>query len=300
MKDKGQSYSVSHRNKLDKQHIKLTYVTHFYCNQSNVDSVFNLLKQYEKLPYDIKTAVEFVIVDDCSPIEYDIGTFDLNITWLRINEDIRWNQAGARNLGVTYAKSDKIFITDLDHELPEDTFRFLINHRNPGRNFYKIYRESRQDGTLARGKRYNVGERYYGHPNTFFMSRARFMRFFGFDEDFAGNYGAEDYRFVKYQKYHGSCQHYLPKKVRCYERNVNRDDSYHSLDRDLSNNTVVDLRKKEECELFGDEYGHSHMFLNFTWEIKYRNNVVPEELPPLKKWWRPLWWFRYLFESLSR
>lgn len=163
-----------------------------------------MLRLYEQqLPEDIRTAVEFVIIDDGSPIKYDIGTFDLNITWLRINEDIPWNQAGALNLGVTYAKSDKNFITDLDQELPESSFRYLINCRNPGRNFYKIYQESRENGVKKRGKVFNFGDRYYGHPNTFFMSRARFMRFFGYDEDFAGNYGSEDFRFVKYQNNKG-------------------------------------------------------------------------------------------------
>lgn len=132
------------------------------------------------------------------------------------------------------------------------------------------------------------------------MSRARFMRFFGYDEEFAGNYGAEDFRFVKYQKYQGSRQHYLSKKYLCYERDVNRDDSYHSLNRDLTGNTPIDLRKKDECSLFGDEYGQSRIFLNFTWDIMYRNNLVPKDLPPVKTWWRPLWWFRYLFASLAR
>lgn len=194
-----QEYSTAARHPLDKQHIKLTYVTHFYSNQNNMDSVFSLLRLYEKLPEYMRTAVEFVVVDDGSPIEYDVGEYDLNIKWLK--EDIRWSQAGARNLGVTYAKSDKILITDLDHELPETTFRYMINCRNPGRNFYKIYRESRVDGAMKRGKVCNIGDLYYGHPNTFFMSRAQFMRFFGYDEEFAGNYGAEDFRFVKYQKY---------------------------------------------------------------------------------------------------
>ncbi|UUE36205.1 glycosyltransferase [Pectobacterium aroidearum] len=294
------SYSTTQRHPLDKQHIKLSYITHFYCNQNDPQSVFSLLREYEKLPLDIREVVEFVIVDDGSPIEYETGKYQLNITWLRIKEDIRWNQAGARNLGVTYAKSDKIIVLDLDQELPENTFRYLINHKNPGRNFYKIYHECREDGFVDRGKRYNIGDRYHGHSNTFFMSRARFMRFWGYDEEFAGNYGSEDFRFVKFHKYHGSKQRYLPKNIRCFERNVDRKKSYHSLNRDLTANTPVDLRKKQECSLFGAEYGHSRIFLNYTWEIKYQNNLIPQTLPPERKWWRPLWWFRYLFSPLAK
>ncbi|UOU79048.1 glycosyltransferase family A protein [Edwardsiella anguillarum] len=272
----------------DKQPIKLSYVTHFYCNQKSIESVFSLLRKYENLPLSIRSAVEFIIVDDGSPITYDIGSFDLNITWLKITEDIKWNQAGARNLGVTYAKSDKILLTDLDHELPAETFEYLINARNPGRNFYKIYRTSPEQG------------RYKGHSNLFFMSRARFFRHFGYDEEFAGNYGAEDYRFVKYHKYHGSRQKYLPKKIICHERVLDREKSYHSLSRDLSANTPVDLQKRKECETYGDEYGHSRIFLNFEWKIIYRHSVFPTTLPAEKRWWKPLWWLRYLSSTLSR
>lgn len=272
----------------DKQHIKVSYVTHFYCNQKSIESVFSLLRKYESLPLSIRSAVEFIIVDDGSPITYDVGSIDLNITWLKITEDIKWNQAGARNLGVTYAKSDKILLTDLDHELPSETFAYLINAKNPGRNFYKIYRRSPERGL------------YKGHSNLFFMSRARFLRHFGYDEEFAGNYGAEDYRFAKYHKYHGSRQKYLPKKIICYERVLDREKSYHSLTRDLSANTPVDLQKRKECETYGDEYGHSRIFLNFEWKVIYRHSVFPTTLPTEKRWWKPLWWLRYLSSTLSR
>lgn len=272
----------------DKQHIKLSYVTHFYCNQKSIESVFSLLRKYENLPLSIRSAVEFIIVDDGSPITYDVGSIDLNINWLKITDDIKWNQAGARNLGVTYAKSDKILLTDLDHELPAETFAYLINARNPGRNFYKIYRKNPERGL------------YKGHSNLFFMSRARFFRHFGYDEEFSGNYGAEDYRFVKYHKYHGSRQKYLPKKIICHERDLDREKSYHSLTRDLSANTPIDLQKQKECETYGDEYGHSRLFLNFEWKVIYRHSVFPTTRPAENRWWKQLWWLRYLSSNLSR
>jgi predicted glycosyltransferase involved in capsule biosynthesis len=50
------------------------------------------------------------------------------------------------------------------------------------------------------------------------MSRARFLRFHGFDEEFAGHYGSEDYRFVKIQKYHGTRFPKFRKKYRCLQR----------------------------------------------------------------------------------
>lgn len=272
---------INSRHPADKSHIDLTYVTHFYCNQQSIDSVTTLLREYERYSPELLDRIEFVIVDDCSPLEYEIPDLNLNITWLRITTDIKWNQGGARNLGVTYAKSDKILMSDLDHAFPAETLQFLADQPAPGRHFYKLRRKKPN------------GEIYKGHSNLFFMSRARFLRFYGYDEEFSGNYGAEDYRFVKYQKYQGSKQSYFPASVWCYERQLDREKSYHSLVRDLSVNTPVDERKRDECSLFGKEYGHSRIFLNFEWLKLKVNNRRPTSLPEVRKYWRPLWWYRW-------
>lgn len=121
----------------DKSHIRLSYITHFYCNQTNIDSVTELLRHYEQYDPALLDVIEFVIVDDGSPVEYEIPQLNLNITWLRINEDIQWNQAGARNLGVTYAKSDRIVLSDLDHIFPPETLHYMAYRRHPGRSFLK-------------------------------------------------------------------------------------------------------------------------------------------------------------------
>lgn len=276
------------RKVADKQHIKLSYVTHFYCNQQDISEVINLLRGYEKMPAAVLDHVQFVIVDDCSPVEYEIPEFDLNLTWLRITTDIPWNQGGSRNLGVTYAKSDKILMTDLDHVLPVSTFTYLINAGNPGRTFYKLYRQDEN------------GKTYKGHSNLFFMSRARFFRFYGYDEEFCGHYGAEDYRFVKLQKYNGSRQRYLPKSVYAQERIVDREKSYHTLDRDLSYNTPVDKRKYDEICTYGAEAGHSRLFLDFEWKIlKSVSRAQPTERKKTPGW-KTRWWLRWLFAPLAK
>lgn len=92
---------VKKRHKEDKSHIELTYVTHFYCNQKNINSITDLLKKYETYSRNLIEKIEFIIVDDCSPLEYEIPDLNLNYRWLKITTDIQWNQGGARNLGVT-------------------------------------------------------------------------------------------------------------------------------------------------------------------------------------------------------
>ena len=113
----------------DYSHIKLSYVTHFYCDQNDINSVLNLLNAYAKYDPELLDIMEFVIIDDGSPLKYEIPDFNLNLRWIKINEDIKWNQSGARNLGVLSAKSDKLIITDLDHIFYEDTLKFMANYK---------------------------------------------------------------------------------------------------------------------------------------------------------------------------
>jgi hypothetical protein len=259
-------------------HIKLSYITHFYCNQQNISAVFSLLEKYADYPADILDHVHFVIVDDGSPITYETPHLDLNITWLKICDDIPWNQSGARNLGALYAKSDNIIMLDLDHELPAETMRQLEKRPSCGKRLYKMYRES-PDGSRV----------YSGHSNLFFMSRGRFFELSGYDEEFAGHYGAEDFRFVKYHKACGTLQTYLPKRIRCRERtDIDRSRSYHSLSRDLSFNTPVDSRKKMEIATYGHGAGHSRMFLNFSWKITAEHWRTPAPKLAIDRRWKYL------------
>ncbi|BDV42555.1 hypothetical protein GURASL_14780 [Geotalea uraniireducens] len=270
--------------KNDWSHIALTYITHYYLNQGSPNAVFNLLKRYEQCDRAVLDRLHFVIVDDGSPLQPEIPELNLNITWLRVNEDIRWNQSGARNLGAVYAKSDKILLTDLDHEFPEETLRAMIEAPECGRSIYKIYRIDQHSGKSRKG-----------HANTFFLSRARFMRFWGYDEEFSGHYGAEDYRFVKFQKAHGCRQRYFNSRYRCHIRaDIDRKREYHSLSRDLSCNTPVDARKKFELDTFGPAAGHSRTFLDFTWTTvrEHRREISTE--PAVNRGWKRRWLWRWL------
>ncbi len=268
----------------DKSHINLTYITHFYNNQENIDSVVNLLRHYEKMDPWILDQVQFVIVDDGSPINYEIPQFDLNLTWLKITEDIPWNQGGARNLGAVYAKSDKLFMCDLDWQINEEAFRFMLAKGPLGRKIYKIREEGRKKG----------------HSNMWFLSRARFLRFFGYDEAFSGGHGGEDFYFYRIQKYHGTHFSYMPK--RCFSINRSRhklidlSTSYHTLERDHERNDVIGQQVREAIRKYGAEQGYSRIFLNFTWEICLdQDREIVHYRKPIRRLWKPLWYSRWLF-----
>lgn len=270
----------------DASHLRLSYVTHFYCNQKNIDSVVSLLRRYETYGADVLDRLHFVIVDDGSPVTYEVPEFRLNLTWLRVARDIPWNQAGARNLGVTYAKSDAVLLTDLDHEFPEATLAHLIRRANPGKTIYKFHRRKQPEDMPQKA-----------HPNLFFFSRGHFMRHGGYDEEFAGKYGAEDVRFIKYHKAQGTRVRHLPRRAWCFERrDIDRGEAYHSLARDLSLNSSIDARKRFELDFFGGGSGHSRAFLGFDWStVKETWRPAPASLP-LKRWWIRAWLWRQVFQ----
>jgi hypothetical protein len=284
MSDK-QEFFIPDENKThlqDRQHILLTFVINYYLNQNAADSVLGVLSKYSQYSPDLLDSIQFVVVDDGSPLEFDIPKYDLNITWLRITEDIPWNIGGSKNLGVVYAKSDKVLITDLDHEFPEHTLRKMISMGSLGKQFYKVWRKDSITGIIGRP-----------HSNTFLISRGRFLGLYGYDEEYCGGYGAEDYRFVKFQKYHGSWQRKLPKKYYCIRRRecLEKD---HSLIRDFERNTPIDQRKRNELLYWGKESGHSRIFLNFKWDIVCAYNRRTKPNMVRKYYWKRLWLLRTL------
>lgn len=268
----------------DSSHIRLTYVTHFYLNQNRSETISDLLRHYAGYAPDLLDRIHFVVVDDGSPLHVEPPAVDLNLTWLRVNEDIRWNQGGARNLGVTYAKSDQVLLTDLDLLFPEATLRALTEAPPCGKNIFKLRELDEASDELRKG-----------HPNTFFLSRARFLRFHGYDEEFTGNYGAEDFRFIKYQKSQGSRQRYFDARYPYVVRHkIDRSAAYHSLRRDLSDNTPVDSRKRFENEAYGREHGHSRMFLDFTWTAVEERRRASVPAPREDRCWKRRWLLRTL------
>lgn len=266
----------------DDSHLKVACVTHFYCTEDNMASVFDMLERYSNYEPSLLDHLHFVIVDDGSPLEYEIPPFDLNLTWLRVNKDIPWNQAGARNLGALYARADKLLLSDLDHLFPEETFQLLLRARSPAKHLYKFRRLDPENGQLLRG-----------HPNIFFTSRGLFFKHFGYDEEFGGHYGAEDFRFVKFLKGQGVIHRHLPRRFLCLPRPEIGLQSTHNLERDPSFNTPVDARKRMEMQWYGHSSGHSRMNLNFQWTV-LRDSRRQAPLLPRDRLWNRTWLWRQL------
>lgn len=235
----------------------VTVIVNCYSEAGNESFVANLVKHYQELPVSLKEKFELILVDDHSP--HALASFvqgSLNMRILRIDDDIPWNQPGARNLGVVYSRSDKIVMHDVGQCLPQQTLEKIIRMANPSNRIYKFIRVSEHDASV----------KLKSHPNTLFMSRSQFLRCYGYDEEFAGNYGREDTCFTRLQRRFGARIKELPGRYSVICRERDEDFVYSDLKRDKTINTAL-MERKLNLARHSDEQCFSRKFLSFSFHL---------------------------------
>lgn len=230
--------------------LELTIVIPVFITSRHNKDLEALIKTYESYSLVIRGKIHFIFVDDHSPVKIHINSTGLNYTVYRITDDIMWNQGGARNLGVTMAKTAKLILTDLDHIFPEKTIIHLLKRKIPI-HIYKF-------------RRIREGEKTSTHANTFFCSKSIFLKSLGVDEAFCGNYGYEDIHFRDMQRRLGT----RFRKIRRFKILTVKEHSQHNLVRDTAINKKLYLEKKEMIDKGHPFKSHSRLFLNFKWELK--------------------------------
>lgn len=234
--------------------IELSYIVPVYIENENCKALNNLIETYESYDVEIRKKTFFVFVDDHSPVKINIKTDKLNYVLLRIKDDIQWNQGGARNLGVLYAKSPKLILTDLDHQFSEKLFWFLLKKRTP--NAIYSFR------TKMNGKKTGSS------PNIMFCTKATFYKAMGVDEEFCGNYGYEDIYFRTLQKALGTKFYKIRRmSVVKIEHKEDKDISHHFLSRDTEINKRILDKKLKSIDSKNPLQGHSRKSLLFDWEV---------------------------------
>ncbi len=171
---------------IEKTNEKITLIYPAYYQNDNHESFYQILKEYDKLSDEIKERLKIIIVDDCSKHPLTLPNLNINITLLRINVDIPWNNSGARNLGACFADTRKIILADIDWFFPEETLNVLINSDVPNDTFV-VFNSCILNNNV---------ERTSVHPNTYCVLKHTFFKYGGYDEKFCGFYG-EDIFFRK-------------------------------------------------------------------------------------------------------
>lgn len=258
--------------------IGLSMVVNCYFDKEST-ALIDLLDLYSSYSPDLLDKLQILIVDDGSPVKFDPELLKkirvpLNLTFLRIKEDIPWNQGGARNLGVVYAPSEKILLTDLDHYFTESALEVLLRQKVPRKVIYKM-------------ARYRQGKLIRCHPNTFLLCRSRFLELFGYDEEFSGNYGCDDEMFTYWQYMIGTRFRWLPKSCAVHLRDFDVETETHTLVRDRARNLELLAERRAALRDHGPDSGHSRKFLAFTWDTvvnSHRDGVEDRETGG--SWWR--------------
>lgn len=139
---------------------------------------------------DLLKELQFILIDDFSDEVLDesyFNQFNLNLIVARVQTDIMWNQSGAHNLGSHLATSDWLFMMDVDHWIDEQATDYVVKLEKHNESSYFF-------------SRYYMDKNLAAAPNIYLISRSKFWKLGGYDEDFAGCYGYEDkllHRLIK-------------------------------------------------------------------------------------------------------
>lgn len=141
-------------------------------------------------PDVLKARLHVIVVDDCSsdaPTPADLPNVGLASSRLyRLLVKVRWNWLACRNLGMSEARTEWRLMTDIDHVLPADTLRRLVDGPLDAAN---VYRLSRVDAPHPWPYALADCTPYKFHPDTWLVTGSLFERAGGYDERFSGLYG---------------------------------------------------------------------------------------------------------------
>lgn len=263
---KNQTYIQKFKETFKTTHIKLTYIVHFYLQDNQYDPIQELIDVYSSYDKRILDKIHFVFVDDHSEVPVRIREdVTLNYTLLRITDDITWNQSGARNLGVKYAKSKNIILTDLDITFPENLLSRLLYFHPPNNSIFKFHTISGLKPTEP-------------HFNVFFMNKDVFNRTRGVDEEFGGYYGYEDVFFYFLNKALGT-KFYLFRHSNIVHREHKEkvDTQHNKLVRNMDRNEILFNKKMEIINSSKVPLdARSDVYLNFDWEVVQEHERIIE------------------------
>lgn len=176
---------------------KFTLIVPYY---KNPEMLRLQVENWNSYPADVAAQMNIVLIDDCSPVPAEpiFRECTLKKALFRVEQDIPWNQHGARNLGAKVFGKDQDWglFTDMDCLLaPEEAAKLAKKKLDP--------------------VKYYTFERYYAdgrtpkvHVNTFLVQRAAYWKAGGYNEDFCGMYGG-DAVFIRQMEEHVKRSHLL-------------------------------------------------------------------------------------------
>jgi hypothetical protein len=215
----------------------LTLIVPFY---RNVEMLREQIAAWEDYP----AGISIVLVDDGSPEDarsvvtvHASEALQRRIRLLRILVDIPWNRGGARNLGVTQARTDWIVHVDIDHVMTAQSARNLLEFKAEPKHWYRFerWRNGKADETRRKDKIAPDVEfgKIHPHIDSYLCTRALYWKAGGYNEDFSGCLGGGS-PFLALLEAHAGPPRMLPAGInlQVFTRSIVKDSSDWSLSRD--------------------------------------------------------------------
>jgi len=209
---------------------KLSLISHYYNSHDKAQELIDHLTQAKP---ETLEHLELIIVDDCSDEERMLTAPNFSLKYLRIIDDIPWNQAGARNLGALTSEGRWQLFFDIDQRISYEGLDYVVEHC---------------DGLSDNVMHYflvnnfidsNTNEQLLTHPNTFLVNSIKFRINGLYDEDFAGNYGYEDLYLPYLWERNGGVRAVLGNEFYFTDQHFKTT----SLNRDLEPNKIISSHK---------------------------------------------------------
>ena len=174
-----------------------------------------LLKKQEKLWEGLPNRI--IVIDD-----HSTEVVKTKYEAYRVDDDIAWNQPGARNLGLTVADDGWVLLHDIDHYFKTEDLKALMDMPKKQGYIYIFHR------TTFTG----VGQSTT--YSTLLLEKKTYWDIGGFNENFSGHYGYDDVNFknkiecLRIPTDYADVPVYIEDVEENRERPVNRDSSHNS------------------------------------------------------------------------
>lgn len=122
--------------------------------------------------------IEVILVDDGSDPPID-GKFPLNFKIIKTNDKSSWSEHMATNIGVSKARGEYIFKTDIDHIITEGALDFAMRYDKPNLMIFFKRKEGKLDD---KGNLIDLNIPRKPHSNTFVIKREHFLGVGGYNE----------------------------------------------------------------------------------------------------------------------
>ena len=176
---------------------RLSFCLPFYNNAAMLAEQYRIWSAY---PSDLKDQIEIVIVEDGTPAGQQAvsvprpGTLP-KLRIYRLKDEPAgpippWRQHAARNRAAYEAGGEWLFLTDMDHVIPEASLRALFEKLKTA-SPDDVHTFHRVDAPKLTPTKNDRGEPK-PHCNTFAMTKAKYWKVGGYDEDAVG-YGTDSY-----------------------------------------------------------------------------------------------------------